>query len=108
LNLEREVLEQRIKERVVTMVADGLVEETKWLVQNYTNSKALDSPAYKAFRGYIDGSLDLAEAKALFVQNDLRLAKRQRTWFKRNNSIRWVNNREVAVEIATTFLSKNE
>lgn len=108
LKLERGVLEQRIKERVEAMVAGGLVEETKRLMENYPNSKALDSTGYKAFRGYIEGSLSLDEAKALFVQNDLKLAKRQRTWFKRNNSIRWVDNREDAVDVATTFLNKNE
>lgn len=106
LNLEREVLGRRISQRVDAMVEGGMVEETKRLIENYPNSKALDAPGYKAFRGYIEGLLDLEQAKALFVQNDMKLAKRQRTWFKRNNSIHWIRNRDEIVDITTTFLSK--
>ena len=106
LRPDREELRGRISSRVDAMVADGLVEETKWLMDNYPTSKALDSTGYKAFRGYIQGSLTLDEAKALFIRNDIQLAKRQRTWFKRNNSIHWLDNSGDIVDIATTFLNK--
>ena len=108
LRVSREALQERIIKRVDAMVQAGLVEEVKDLQEKYPGSKALDSTSYKAFSGYLEGSLSLDEAKALFVQNDLKLAKSQRTWFKRNNSIHWITNREEAVEIATTFLSKNK
>lgn len=108
LKLPKEVISKRITERVDAMVDAGLVQETKFLLDNYPASKALDSTGYKAIREYLAGSLNLEEAKALFVQNDQKLAKRQQTWFKRNNSIQWSDNREELVEIATTFLNKNE
>lgn len=107
LAVPREALEHRITERVDAMVANGLVEETKRLIRDFPASKALDSTGYKALRGYIEGSKTLDEAKAEFVRNDLSLAKRQRTWFKRNESIIWTSNREEIVEIVTTFLRKN-
>lgn len=106
LDTEREVLKRRITERVDRMIHAGFLDEVRWAKENYPNSKALDSTSYKAFMKYLDGSLTLDEAKALFVRNDYQLAKRQMTWFKRNNSIQWCTNRDKVVDIATTFLSK--
>jgi tRNA dimethylallyltransferase len=107
LTVEREVLRERITNRVDAMVRAGFMNELKELAAKYGwDAPALQAPGYKAFRGYLGGSLNVDEAKALFVQNDLQLAKRQRTWFKRNDSIHWLPNRYEAVEIATTFLSK--
>jgi tRNA dimethylallyltransferase len=107
LSPDREVLRTRVAHRVDAMVASGFVDELRNLVDRYGwDVPALQAPGYKAFRGYMNGSLSMDEAKALFVQNDLQLAKRQRTWFKRNNSIHWIKNRYEAVDITTTFLSK--
>lgn len=104
LESNRETLTERISQRVHAMVQAGLVEETRMLLAQYRGSKALDAPGYKAFAQYIAGDIDLETAKAIFVRNDLGLAKRQRTWFKRNKSIHWVNNSSDAVEFTTTFL----
>jgi tRNA dimethylallyltransferase len=107
LTLEREVLRRRIETRVEAMVAAGFADEVRRLTERYGDVPALQAPGYKAFREYIAGRLSLEEAKALFIKHDLQLAKRQRTWFKRNNSIHWLENPSKAVEIATTFLNKN-
>ncbi|HTE22719.1 MAG TPA: tRNA (adenosine(37)-N6)-dimethylallyltransferase MiaA [Candidatus Limnocylindria bacterium] len=108
LRSDREALRQRIMVRVDDMVEAGLVEELQRLVDKYGwNIPALQGPGYKAFRGYLEGTLNLEEAKALFVQNDMQLAKKQRTWFRRNNSIHWVLNSGKSVDITTTFLNKN-
>lgn len=110
LTVERAVLEQRIKSRVDAMVASGFVDEVKNLVQRYgEDNAALQAPGYKAFRGYISGAASMQEAKQQFIKNDLNLAKRQRTWFKRNNSIQWFDNREdlsAIVDFVTTELNK--
>jgi tRNA dimethylallyltransferase len=107
LSQDREVLRERITARVGKMIAAGFIAELKILADTYGwDAPALQAPGYKAFHEYLDSALNLDESKALFVQNDLRLAKRQRTWFKRNNSIHWISNRGEAVEITTTFLSK--
>lgn len=106
LDIPREALARRIEDRVDKMIEDGFVDELKTLQSAYPESNALLATGYKAFLEYIEGTISLAEAKARFIQNDLHLAKRQRTWFRRNNSIQWVSDPRKAVEIATTFLSK--
>jgi len=107
MQLNRDVLKQRIADRVDVMVESGFVDEVKSLGEKYGwGVSALQAPGYKAFSEYLKGTINLEEAKALFAKNDIQLAKRQRTWFRRNKSIHWVNNRESAVELVTTFLSK--
>jgi tRNA dimethylallyltransferase len=110
LNPDREVLKARIASRTDQMIEKGLVDEVRQVSDKYGWAvPALQAPAYKAFHAYIDGSISLDEAKTLNLNNDLRLAKRQCTWFKRNKSIQWFDNRDKLAEIVdvtTTFLNK--
>lgn len=109
LEAEIEILEQRIANRVDEMVEAGFVDEVRRLGDTYGwEVQAMQAPGYKAFRDYIAGSKTLNEAKAEFVKYDRALAKRQRTWFKRNKSIHWLTTEDKlaeAVDIATTFLN---
>jgi tRNA dimethylallyltransferase len=107
LQVDREVLRQRISERVDVMVETGFVDELERLVERYGwGIQALQAPGYKAFRGYMAGELSLEQAKQQFIKNDMALAKRQRTWFKRNSSIHWVKKQIESVDLVTTFLNK--
>jgi len=107
LTIEREVLRQKLTSRVGAMVEAGFIDEVKRLSAQYGwSAPGLNATGYKAFRAYVEGDISLDEAKALFVQNDWKLAKRQRTWFKRNKSIHWVTDIKKAVELVTTFLNK--
>jgi tRNA dimethylallyltransferase len=110
LKVERELLAERIQARVGQMVGQGFADEVRQVSQKYGwDAPALQAPGYKAFRGYISGMADLDEAKAAFVKNDLQLAKRQRTWFKRNNSVHWFDNGGNLtnfVELVTTLVNK--
>ena len=102
-----DVLEKRIRSRVEGMVESGFVEEVKSLGELYGwDSEVMKAPGYKAFREYVNGSISLEEATDRFVHRDLRLAKKQRTWFKRNNSIQWITKQSEAVALVTTFLNK--
>jgi tRNA dimethylallyltransferase len=106
LQVDREELRRRITARVEEMVRAGFVMEVKQLVQKYGEDiEALQAPGYKAFRQYLQGDISPEEARALFIKNDLALAKRQRTWFRRNKSIQWVDDPSTAVELTTTFLN---
>lgn len=108
LQIDRETLEQRVQARVESMVANGFVDEVRNLLSTYAaDLEALKAPGYKAFAAYLRGELNIDEAKQQFVQSDLHLAKRQRTWFKRNKSIQWVNNSEDAKTLVKNFLSKH-
>lgn len=107
LAIDREALHDKLRRRVNSMVENGFVGEVRTLFAKYSpDVPALQAPGYKAFRSYIDGTSTLAEAKAAFVRNDYLLAKRQRTWFKRNKSIHWVTKQAQAVDLVTTFLNK--
>lgn len=107
LSVPRDELKQRILLRVNEMVENGFEDEVKRLQKQYGEVEALQAPGYKAFKQYLDGSISLDNAKTLFIKNDLALAKRQRTWFKRNNSIQWLSKPEDAFPLVKTFLNKN-
>lgn len=84
-------LKQRIIDRVDEMVRQGLADEVAQLGAQYGwECEPMKAPAYRAFREYVQGDITLAEAKLRMVQNDLKLAKKQRTWFKRNKDIHWI------------------
>lgn len=107
LKVDPATLKQRIATRVDTMVEAGFVQEYRALRRKFPkDAPAFLAPGYKAFDDYINGSVSLAEAKAAFMQNDVRLAKRQWTWFKRNECVQWLDDRSNAVDIVTTFLNK--
>lgn len=111
LQLPKPVLQQRIADRVDQMVEDGFIDEVTQLAHKYGwDNSAMNAPGYRAFRAYIQaGQSDAAalkQAKALFIRNDLQLAKKQRTWFKRNSSIQWLDDPSKSVDSVTTFLNK--
>lgn len=91
LMVPREQLQTRIEARVDTMLNAGLLDEVRNLRNKYGSVEALRAPGYKAFGSYLEGEVDLAEAKRQFVRDDMRLAKRQRTWFRRNPDIHWLD-----------------
>lgn len=103
-----EELTTRITQRIDHMVEAGFPEEVKQLGERYSwDIEPMRAPGYRAFAEYVKGNISLEEAKFRFRQKDLQLAKKQRTWFKRNSSIQWLTDRSYAVEIVTTFLNKN-
>jgi tRNA dimethylallyltransferase len=107
IHMDRSKLEDRIRGRIDAMVQAGLIDELKRLGQQYGwGIPALQTPGYRAFHNFILGRCSLDDAKEAFVHNDMHLAKRQRTWFRRNESIHWVSSREEAVDLVTTFLNK--
>jgi tRNA dimethylallyltransferase len=110
LEIERAALRGRLKKRVAEMVERGFEDEVRDLANQYGwDLQAMAAPGYRAFREYIAGYKSLTEAEELFVRYDLQLAKRQRTWFRRNKSIQWFNtpvDLEQIVEYITTRLDK--
>ncbi|MBJ8349384.1 tRNA (adenosine(37)-N6)-dimethylallyltransferase MiaA [Streptococcus zalophi] len=82
LNDDREKLYERINHRVDKMMSEGILEEAKWLYDNYPNSQATKGIGYKEFFPYFEGKVSLEEAINQLKQNTRRFAKRQLTWFK--------------------------
>ena len=90
LQRPREELYERINRRVEQMIADGLVEEAK-AVYPMRHLNSLRTVGYKELFAHFDGEYDLPKAIELIQQNSRHYAKRQMTWFKRDNTIHWLN-----------------
>lgn len=90
----REILYQRINERVDLMFKQGLTEEAKNLLP-YKNYNALQTVGYRELFNYFDGKCTLEEAKESIKQNTRRFAKRQLTWFRREKDIKWFKSDEL-------------
>jgi tRNA dimethylallyltransferase len=88
LDAPREMLYERINLRVDLMMAKGLIDEVTALQADQDNN-ALQTVGYKELFAHINGDCSLAEAIDLIKQNTRRYAKRQLTWFKRNESTQW-------------------
>ncbi len=107
LRVSREELEGRVSKRVDAMLTAGLEDEAQHLAQAYGwDCEALKGIGYREWQDYFSGVQTLDETRQRIIKSTLDLAKKQRTWFRRNNSIQWIGNIEQAVAIVTTFLSK--
>lgn len=90
LNFPREILYDRINKRVDLMIEQGLIDETKKLLQKHGRiSNIADTIGYREVLSYLDGELSLDEAKDKLKQNTRNYAKRQLTWFRKNEQINW-------------------
>jgi len=102
-------LRSRLEARAGAMLAAGLIEETQEIVAGYGEREAFRTPAYKAVMAYLQGEIGLPAIGDAIVANDLKFAKRQRTWFRRNVCIHWLNNSDTfaeSVDLITTLLNK--
>ena len=99
-----EVLKTRITERVKKMFTDGLVEEVKKLFSQYGKVKALDAIGYREVIAYLNNEITLAEAEQQIINNTIHFAKRQMTWFKRDQRIDWVQTLIEAEKLTERFL----
>lgn len=92
LNCERQLLYERIDQRVDQMMTQGLLAEAKWAYQQQTDSpQAVRGIGYKEFYPYFDGEYDLARAVELVKRNSRHYAKRQLTWFRNQIPVHWYN-----------------
>lgn len=90
LTRPRDVIYDRIDRRVLQMIDEGLVEEVRGL-EKYRNLPALQTVGYKEIFGYLDGNYSLDEAIRLIQRNTRHYAKKQLTWWKRDNAIKWID-----------------
>lgn len=89
---ERDVLRTRIEQRSEQLFENGVVDEAIILGKKYGwSSEAMTGNIYPLIYSYEQGELTLSEIKEKFVTLDWRLAKRQLTWLKRNEHIKWLN-----------------
>lgn len=94
LTCQRELLYERINQRVVRMIEAGLVEEVRSLLP-YRYENALNTVGYKEIFKYIDGEISLDEAIRQIQSNSRQYARKQLTWYKRDEEMKWFENAEV-------------
>ena len=90
LTRPREELYSRIDKRVLNMVEEGLEYEVRSLFP-YRDLQALQTVGYKEMFDYLDGKIPIEEAIRLIQRNTRHYAKKQMTWWRRNNSISWID-----------------
>ena len=94
LNRDREELYNRINQRVDQMMTDGLLDEARSLYP-MRHMNALNTVGYKEMFAYIEGTLTLDEAVERIKGNTRRYARKQLTWYKKDEQIRWFHPDEI-------------
>lgn len=90
LLIDRQKLRQNVELRVKKMFGAGLPGEVEKLATDYGwDIEPMKGIGYKEFQDYFQGSQNLDEVRQRIISNTMNLAKKQRTWFKRNPSIQW-------------------
>lgn len=90
LERPREDLYARIDRRVLKMMDEGLVEEVRSLLP-YRDCQALQTVGYKEIFDYLDNKFPLDEAVRLIQRNTRHYAKKQMTWWRRDQAIKWIS-----------------
>lgn len=90
MQLSKEELHRRIHERVDRMMENGLLEEVRGLLP-YRDRHALHTVGYTELFAHLDGTLSLEEAVDAIKKNTRHYAKRQMTWFKKDDDIQWID-----------------
>lgn len=91
LTMDRELLYERINQRVLTMMDEGLKEEIDSLVQSEDDFylQSMRGIGYKEWLGYYKKEATIEETIALIQKNSRNFAKRQYTWFKNQMDVQW-------------------
>jgi tRNA dimethylallyltransferase len=90
IDMERERLYERINRRVDVMMQMGLEQEAR-AVYHLRTLNSLQTVGYREMFDYFDGTISRDEAIELIKRNSRRYAKRQMTWFRRDEEIKWVD-----------------
>jgi len=100
---EREMLYNRINRRCEAMWRDGIIDETESVLKMGYSQKlnSLNTVGYKETIAFLKGEMNAGEALAKMQQSTRRYAKRQITWFRRDERIRWLDDapKEIAKKI---------
>lgn len=98
LTAPREDIYENINKRVDGMLTAGVVDEVRRLSRKRLSVTAAAVLGFKEISGYLDGEYSLEEASELMKRSTRRFAKRQVTWFKKDNRIKWFNTGRISEE----------
>ena len=92
INMPREILYDRINKRVDITIENGLIDEVENIIEKYKEfPTAMQAIGYKEIVMYLKGELTKQEAIEKIKQESRRYAKRQITWFKKIENIKWID-----------------
>ncbi len=95
INMDREKLYDRINKRVDIMLDMGLIDEVKYVVEKYNEfPTAMQGLGYKEVVEYLEKRITKEQMIEKIKMETRRYAKRQITWFKRYENIKWINGLE--------------
>lgn len=97
LELPMDLLAERINNRVDQMIKDGLIEEVKSMI-NWRGKASLQTVGYKEIFDYLDNKISLDEAIHQIKIHSRQYAKRQMTWFKKDEEVKWFDARKINIE----------
>jgi tRNA dimethylallyltransferase len=110
---DRPFLYERINQRVDQMISKGLIEEVRELIQKGYSPKlkSMQGLGYRQIAAYLTGILTKEEAIYLLKRDTRHFAKRQFTWFKRDQRIKWFNvtdspKKNICAEKITAYISR--
>jgi len=107
IKTDRVILRQRIEKRFNQMIKKGLIEETKKLLKKYpTNLPSMSGIGYLEISQYLAGEIPFQEAVNRAVARTYQYSKRQMTWFKKDERIKWVDSLRDAIKYSAIFLKK--
>ncbi len=107
LNRERAELYERINQRVEQMIEAGLEQEAR-AVYPYREQNSLNTVGYKEFFRYFDGEWSREEAIRMIQQDSRHYAKRQLTWFNRDEEIHWFHPDKTTTEQILQLIENDE
>jgi tRNA dimethylallyltransferase len=106
LRLGNDDLRRSVEQRVDKMLAAGLEREVKALSKKFGwDIEPMKGIGYKEWREYFQGAQDLDQTRQRVISGTMNLAKRQRTWFKRNPDIQWFGSIDDAYDSARRLLN---
>lgn len=106
LQIDREELRDRVEDRIEQMISAGLEQEVGGLAKRYGwDIEPMKGIGYREWRGYFEGKQTLEQTKERIISATMNLAKRQRTWFKRNQNIQWFSSAGAAYEFLADALN---
>lgn len=105
LQLDADELKNRIKKRVDLMIEQGLEEEVRTLANKYGfDAPGMNGICYRQWREYLAGEQSLDELRQKLYTVTWQYARRQKTWFKRDNNIHWITSVDEATRLVQQFL----
>jgi tRNA dimethylallyltransferase len=107
LKPDKETLDEKISQRTDEMIKAGLIEEVKKLAKKYTpDLPSMSGIGYQEIIQYLNGKITLEQAKKLIKTHTRQYARRQMTWFRRDQRIYWIENYFQAKNLIKDFLNK--